>query len=88
MFRKQITLIFFLSIFTLQFRVFTAAFLLSFLSVGPVKCSIDLKESVEELTAQIKHLAHKGCFSSDAFKLKRHFLRDRNTTCNDGTPAG
>lgn len=71
-----------------MFRVYTAAFLLSFLSVVTVKCSIDLKESVEELTAQIKHLAHKGCLSSDAFKLKRHFLRDRNTTCNDGTPAG
>lgn len=78
----------FLCVFTLQFRVFTAAFLLSFLSILPVDCSIDLKESVEELTAQFKHLVHQGCFSSDAFKLKRHFLRDRNATCNDGTPAG
>ncbi|KAL9969046.1 hypothetical protein ACROYT_G021210 [Oculina patagonica] len=73
-----------------MFRVFTAAFCLSFLSIAVVDCSIDLKESVAELTAQFNHLLHlaKGCFSRDAFSMNRHYLQDRNVTCNDGTSAG
>jgi len=45
-----------------------------------------------DLQLQLKHLAQElqKCqqgISSDVFDMKLHFL-DKNTTCNDGSPAG
>lgn len=68
-----------------MFRVFTAVVCLAIVSIASVNCAVD--DTIAELTAQLTYLA-QACYSSDLSEMKLHHLADRNTTCNDGSPAG